>query len=229
MPQFDPIVNLDRAFFKTLARSAQDAKGRLTKWQGAMEKVNKEALRYLQEQAGDVLQERIRATGRPQDHNSGRLARAIADPANHEANKYRIRFMIDEIVRPKVPYYGAIEFGSNYWPESGRTLLFAFFGGPFDAKSGSFGNANRGGGYMVGPREYRKRGLSDPVHRVRIRRPVPAYHYGGVAEERLMAGPFDELILKHLGPETKDIGGNLSKVPGQRSGSRPSSRKNSKG
>jgi hypothetical protein len=206
---FAPIVNMDRSFYKSLARSAQDARGRLTKWQGAMERVNKDALRYIQDEAADVLQDRIERTGRPQDHNSGRLMRAIRDDRFHQANKYRIRFMIDEKVRPFVPYYGAIEFGSDYWPTSGRMLPFAFLGGPFDAKSGKFAGRTSGS-HMVGPREYRNRGLTAPRTMIRIRRPVPAYQYGTIAGERLISsGHFDDLILRHLGPPTEQMGANL--------------------
>jgi hypothetical protein len=95
---------------------------------GFVRAANAEGLSLIQIEAKKNLQQAMRASRRP--FRTGTLEDAIMDPANSVADGRGIRFMIDERVRPKVPYYHALEEG--YSGGIGRKVPFIFLsqGGP---------------------------------------------------------------------------------------------------
>ncbi len=228
------LVEIDRSFFRNMVYRTQDAKGWFTTFEYKVQDANREALKWMQKEAAKNLRNSIRQRGRPQSYNTGRLLRAIENPANHEADRFRIRFMIDDRVRPDVPYYGALEFGDDYWVRTGRKLPFAFMGGndgrainrpasklgkarigPFDVVRGSRDPVASGGGRqrglrLVGPREYNARGMSSRRRLITIKRPVPAYLYATKASRDLIVtGTYEAILHRICGPAAGEMGAVL--------------------
>jgi hypothetical protein len=118
---------------------------------------NADGLRFMQEEAKKNLVSSMRAARRP--FRTGSLEDAIMDPSNSEADGRGIRFMIDERVRPKVPYYHALEEG--YSGGIGRKVPFIFLSqggrGPNTATRGVTASYSR----INAPSAVRSSGIHD--------------------------------------------------------------------
>jgi hypothetical protein len=104
--------------------------------------------------------------------------------------------MLDNKVRKNVPYYRALERGSDYWV--GKRLPFVFLGG-----------AELGGGrtHLIGPREQRRTGERTGAILTRIGRPVPAYGYASKARRSMLAG---RVYQNYLAEEAAKVGANIT-------------------
>lgn len=173
--EFDP-RKVQNAFRVT----ARNKLGQYTSAQGSVLRANRRALAYMQRTAAKNLDVAIKEHGRPQTYNSGKLRAAILSDEFSRATVDGFDFLIDELLEPAVPYYRAIESGSNYWVKSNRKLVLDFIGG------------GTGRDAIIGPRQRgfhvdKKTGYGQHgdtlTLAVNIRRPVPAYHYGTKAME----------------------------------------------
>lgn len=154
-----------RAKDEGLSGSVRDLKGRFVSGNQAMLRANEASLKFLKAAASKDLDDKIRR--HPDARNRKRLADVITDDSVHSANVDGFNFMIAERVKAvderAAAYYRAVEFGSNYWPESGRYIGLVFYPGSPVKPSGAVGTqaafADRRGA------------------RVLITHPVPAYGY----------------------------------------------------
>lgn len=213
------LVQFDsRATTRNIQVSARNALGQFTKFQGAVLKANQRSLATIQELASENLTKSINAHGRPQDRNSGRLKRAIEDPSNSSATVDGFAFMQDAKVRREVPYYRAVERGSDYWV--GKRLPFLFLGGGNEFH-GPNTSARRSGGvsggrrndHLVGPREYRTLAYGGGEDRrvITIRNPVPRYGYAAKARRTFLQGKmYDEILKEEAAQFVRDTGATVT-------------------
>lgn len=89
------------------------------------------SLEFIQETALSNLQASMRDSRIP--FRTGTLERAIVDPAFSKADQFGIRFLIDELIRPKVPYFAALEYGDR--SQVGKRRPFIFLSTPGGGRS----------------------------------------------------------------------------------------------
>lgn len=190
-----------------------------------VEQANKEALHDIQKLARKALAEKLKDSRR--QLRTGNLQAAIMDDKYSIADSRRLQFLRDELVRPVVPYYRAIEHGDNSQVGTLRPLEFLSNGRRFNIPGprrdynqrvapGYRENNSAVGDRIIGSRERfgtgrfsktprrrfdeqlkhsnRRRLKSaipgpqgDGLFLVRIKNPVPAYHYAETAAAQFKA------------------------------------------
>jgi hypothetical protein len=212
--EYNPVVSFDpRKVQNAFAITARNILGQFTNAQTAVTRANERSLEYVRKTAVKELDKAIEQHGRPQTFNSGRLRRAIEDPANSSFNVDGFKFLIDEKIEPKVPYYRAIEGGSHYWVGKRIVLNFLDPTGEAHPRSTSrsvdpvLGVAHpRLHDAIIGPRQRLAMGdqaLNDSAVGVVIRNPVPAYHYGQSAERLFYK---NGIYKRYVTQELKKVG-----------------------
>lgn len=211
---YEPVVAFDpRKVQNAFAVRARNALGQFTSAQAAVLRANERSLEYVQQAALKQLDTAITEHGRPQEYNSGRLRRAIEDPAYSSVTKDGFKFLIDDRIEPQVPYYRAIESGSSHFV--GRRILLNFL----DPSGGAHPRSTSSGtdpvlgvrdprrkDAIIGPRQRRQLGdksLDDSAVGVVIRNPIPAYRYGQVAAEAFRK---NGIYKRYVTQELKKVG-----------------------
>lgn len=100
----------------------QQLMGKQTK--DLIKEANQIGLEFLQQEALKSLQGSMRQARAP--FRTGRLEEAIVNPKYSKADGIGIRFLIDALIRPKVPYFAALEYGDHH--SVGRQIPFIFLG-----------------------------------------------------------------------------------------------------
>lgn len=173
-----------------------------------VEEANKLALVQIQLLARKNLEDSLKASRQAQ--RSGDLEKAIVDDRYSIADARRIQFFRDELIRPVLPYYRAVEHGDD--SQVGQKRPFEFLGrkdgagrGPINTfrhqQAPDISRVDR----TIGPRErlqydrftnrkigrhgssFTGRITKNPqrgIYTVTIKNPVPAYHYAEHAAEQ---------------------------------------------
>lgn len=189
---------------------------------GRMIKVaNEQSLAWIQKEAADNLERAIATNKRP-PFRSGKLREAILNPKMSQADGRGIKFMVDALVRPTVPYYAALEYGDN--SQVNQERWFSFLGTGSAALSANRVGSSRSSythshpnvifrsndeergirtGHtdrIIGPRENvgRTPEKGEKRHKVRIGRPIKPYRYGTDAGVKFVSSHIYNDILTGL-------------------------------
>lgn len=116
---------------------------KITGTRGFVREVNQASVDWIKEHARDNLRESIAQHGRPDfgpfnggGHTGVQLEEAIMDDQYHDVQVGSFALFVDKKIRPAVPYYRALEFGSD--SQIGRRIPFFFLSARKGANSKNF-------------------------------------------------------------------------------------------